>query len=377
VQGAAPGFTVDLVKDNTPAEDDRIARRIEGTITAPCFLTNGCAPGGKFVLDEEGLPIQQGSTTFKYVCGIPRSALDPAAAAKARPALYGHGLLGSASEVDAGNVKSMSNEHNILFCATAWAGFASEDVPHIAGTVIPDFSKFDTVADRMQQGFLQQLLLGRALVHPQGFSSNPAFQKGGQSVIDTTRLFFDGNSQGGIMGGALTALAPDYDRAVLGVPGMNYSTLLQRSVDYDLYGSLINPAYPRQIERQLMFAVVQLLWDRGRLHHLDHGPDLRRAHTTAGTGARAFSNPWYAISSIGSFPYDGSAVVWWDAGTPASPLENVSNRAGEDPHGAPRSEVAARLQEVGVPQGRRQGDRRVRCGALLRAWVHGAVIRRS
>jgi hypothetical protein len=69
------------------------------------------------------------------------------------------------------------------------------------------------------------------------------------------------------------------------------------------------------------------------------------AHTTAGTGARAFSNPWYAISSIGSFPYDGSAVVWWDAGTPASPLENVPNRAGEDPHGAPRSEVAARLQK--------------------------------
>ena len=35
------------------------------------------------------------------------------------------------------------------------------------------------------------------------------------------------------MGGALTALAPDFDRAVLGVPGMNYSTLLRRSVDFD------------------------------------------------------------------------------------------------------------------------------------------------
>ena len=75
----------------------------------------------------------------------------------------------------------MSNEHNVLFCATAWAGFASEDVPHIAGTVIPDFSKFDTVADRMQQGFLQQLLLGRALVHPQGFSSHPAFGRTGRA----------------------------------------------------------------------------------------------------------------------------------------------------------------------------------------------------
>jgi hypothetical protein len=164
VQGGAPEFTVDLVKDNTPAEDDRIARRIEGTITAPCFLTNGCAPGGKFVFDEDGLPTRQGSITFKYFCGIPRSALDPAAAAKARPALYGYG-------------------HG-LFCATAWAGFASEDVPHIAGTVIPDFSNFDTVADRMQQGF----------------SSHPAFQTGGRSLIDTTRQFFDGNSQAGSWG---------------------------------------------------------------------------------------------------------------------------------------------------------------------------------
>ena len=37
------------------------------------------------------------------------------------------------------------------------------------------------------------------------------------------------------MGGSLTALAPDFNRAVLGVPGMNYSTLLRRSVDFDQY----------------------------------------------------------------------------------------------------------------------------------------------
>lgn len=381
VQGSSPAFTVDLVKDNTVAEDNRIARRIEGTITAPCYLTNGCAPGGKFVLDSKGRPARQGTTTYKYLCGIPRSALDPAAAPKARPALYGHGLLGNPSEFDAGNVKSMSSEHNVLFCATAWAGFAAEDVAHIAGTVIPDFSKFDTVADRMQQGFLQQLLLGRALIHPQGFSSHPAFQKAGQSVIDTTRLFFDANSQGGIMGGSLTALAPDYDHAVLGVPGMNYSTLLQRSVDYDTYGALINPAYPKEIERQLMFSVVQLLWDRGESNgyaqHITNRPlpntpahevlmhvaagDHQVADFTTSIMARTFgarvrqpalapgrtlfSDPWYGIPAIPSFPYDGSAVVWWDAGTPPPPLENVPNRAGEDPHGAPRSEVAARVQK--------------------------------
>ena len=79
-----------------------------------------------------------------------------------------------------------------------------------------DFSGFNTVADRMQQGFLNMLFLGRAMIHPAGLSAHAAFQKNGQSVLDTTRLFYDGNSQGGIMGGGLTAVAPDYDRAALG-----------------------------------------------------------------------------------------------------------------------------------------------------------------
>ena len=46
------------------------------------------------------------------------------------------------------------------------------------------------------------------------------------------------------MGGSLTALAPDFDRAVLGVPGMNYSTLLRRSVDFDQYAPAAVPELP-------------------------------------------------------------------------------------------------------------------------------------
>ena len=42
----------------------------------------------------------------------------------------------------------------------------------------------------------------------------------GEPLVRTGELVYDGNSQGGIMGGALTALAPDFQRAVLGVPGM-------------------------------------------------------------------------------------------------------------------------------------------------------------
>ena len=283
VAGSSPAFSIDAVTDYTEAEDDRIARKVEGTLTVPCYLTNGCAPGGRFSLDRRGLPRRMGTTQAKFYCNIPRSSLDPASPPKARPSLYGHGLLGSATEIDAGNVKSMSNEHNFVFCATPWAGFAAEDVPHIV-SVLSDFSRFNTVADRMQQGFLNMLFLGRAMIHPQGLSSNAAFQKGGESVLDTTRLFFDGNSQGGIMGGGLTAVAPDFERAVLGVPGMNYSTLLNRSVDFDTYAAIIYPNYRKVIDRQLWLSQIQLLWDRGEAngyaHHMttDPLPDTPR-HT--------------------------------------------------------------------------------------------------
>src|SRR5215207_1213750 len=293
VAGASPSVTVDSVTDLTPAEDPLIVRKVQGTMTVPCYLTNGCAPGGSFSLNSRGLPRRMGTTTAKFFCNIPRSALDPASPPKARPSLYGHGLLGEADEIDAGNVKAMSNEHNFVFCATPWAGFSSDDVAHII-TVLSDFSRWNTVADRTQQGFLNMLLLGRAMIHPQGLSALPAFQKDGQSVLDTTRLFFDGNSQGGIMGGALTAVAPDYDRAVLGVPGMNYSTLLQRSVDYDTYAAIITPNYPKAIWTQLWLAQIQLLWDRGEANgyaqHMDERPAARHAEAH-GADARGLRRP--------------------------------------------------------------------------------------
>ena len=63
--------------------------------------------------------------------------------------------------------------------------------------------------------------------HPDGFASNPAFQVDGAPALNTRELYFDGNSQGAIIGGALCAVARDFRRCVLAEAGMNYSTLLE------------------------------------------------------------------------------------------------------------------------------------------------------
>ena len=64
------------------------------------------------------------------------------------------------------------------------------------------------------------------------------------------------------MGMALAGISQDFERAVLGVVGMNYSTLLPRSVDFDTYEAIFIPAYPSALDRTLLLSVIQMMWDR-------------------------------------------------------------------------------------------------------------------
>ena len=300
----------------------------------------------------------------------------------ARGMVYGHGLLGSRSEVNAGNVRTMAQEHGYVACATDWSGFARDDIG-TAVTALEDFSNFPKMADRTQQGFLNTLFLARLLRSSAGFASAPAFRVGGQSVLDGT-VFYDGNSQGGILGGAVTAISNEWSRAVLGVPGMNYSTLLQRSVDFDTYKAILGPAYPSELDRMLDFSIVQMLWDRaeanGYAAHMTSDPlpgtiphtvmlhvafgDHQVANVTAEVEARTIgARVWQPALAPGRSPdltpfwgltgapdgWDGSVLVMWDAGTPVPPLGNLPPRPptyGDDPHEFPRRTPAAQLQKA-------------------------------
>src|SRR5262249_9696011 len=153
-------------------------------------------------------------------CVIPRAAIDPGAM-PSRPSLYGHGLLGSASEVESDAQETLAQFGDITFCATDEIGFSQSDIS-IAIASLQNLSNFPTLVDRTQQGLLDELYLGRLMDNPSGFLSNGAFHVDGTTaspgVIDPSHLYYNGNSQGGILGGALTAVSPDFTHASLGVP---------------------------------------------------------------------------------------------------------------------------------------------------------------
>ena len=380
VQGASPSFKVE------EAEKKEGFTIVEGTVKVPCYLFPSCGPGGTFKLGAGEVPQQNGTYDANFECIVP----DSAKTTPARPSLYGHGLFGGAGEVASSPQKELAAGHNILFCATDEIGMSSGDLGNTLG-ILHNLSKFPQLADRLQQGELNELYLGRAMINKDGFGTDSVFQNGsGDSVINTSRLFYNGNSQGGIEGGALTAVAPDFTRASLGVPAMNYSVLLPRSVDFDEFAEYLYPAYPDETVRPLALDLIQMLWDRGEpngyAHRMtsnplpntpahqvvmnvalgDHQVTDYQADVEARTigasahGPALYEGRWpnteylWNVPAINSYPYTGSAIYYWDGGpirpdpsepskqigTEPPPYENLPNRLGQDPHGLPRATPA-------------------------------------
>ena len=72
-----------------------------------------------------------------------------------------------------------------MTCATDLIGMAEEDVAEGAAGAAAICRSFPLLPDRLQQGFLDFMYLGRLMIHPDGFAVDPAFQFDGKSVIDT------------------------------------------------------------------------------------------------------------------------------------------------------------------------------------------------
>jgi len=447
VEGASPAITV------TGTSDEGTTRTVHGTVTVPNYLTNpqdGVDPSaagavgdgydqlpaelrdddpgvGDLVDLADEVPVIVPQSRFVYGTPTPgpmdvpiQNPVVPTTEAEftcklrtdvpggAKPTLYGHGLLGGRGEVEGGSSGDLRDGGHAM-CAVDWIGMATEDITNV-GLILNDISLFPSLADRAQQGFLNFLYVGRALIHPDGAVAQAAFQApDGTPLLDTRELFYDGNSQGGIMGGALTALAPDFTKSVLGVPGINYSTLLNRSVDWEgdsidptnpgvpAYASFNYNAYPDKVGQQLVFALLQMLWDRaegnGYAHHMTDDPypntpphqvllevafgDYQVANqaaevqartlgadflttalapgrhwerrVAAGTGTAPFGlTPFVADPESGEVHApSGSALVYWDSGNPTPPNGNVPPAyLGQDPHGDPRNDDVALVQKL-------------------------------
>ena len=363
---AAPIVLITSVRDTTPQQDPQIARRVTGEVLVPNYLDQPLGvPGSRLHYPTahpgpDTLPEPSATQVLPagFQCDVPQAARTH----PARPILFGHGLFQDQSVVDHPLLTRAAAQYDVVFCGATWLGMSAEDIPYLAA-LTADMSGFPSVPDRMQQAYLDFLFLGRWLSHPRGLATNWAFH----GLVDTSHeLVYGGYSLGGIQGGALTALAQDWHRSWLGVPGMEFGTLLNRSSDFSQFQQLLDVTYPDPLEQQLGFALFQMIWDRGEgdgyVTHALRDPlpgspvhqvliqniygDHQVANAASQIEVRSLGIPvrapilargrdatgFWGIPQVSALPYSGSMMTFWDSGSPTPPPGNVPPSAGHDPH---------------------------------------------
>jgi hypothetical protein len=261
VTGAAPAFQI---LSASPLSDSIEA--VTGTLQVPCYLKTcqlSSATGfhyGSRALYAPPTQIPGQFVAAPFECIVPQSA---SPSTPARISLYGHGFLSTAVDVTEPSQQALASAHNFVMCSTDWLGLATGDAGNDVAAML-DPNRLPAQVARMQQGVLDMAYLGRLMVSPGGLSSNAAFQQYGQSLLDTSQLYYDGNSTGGIQGGIVTAISPDVTRAVLGVSSIDWANwLIPRTRGIGDFQGEQDTEYADLSARPLLLDLMQQIWDRG------------------------------------------------------------------------------------------------------------------
>jgi hypothetical protein len=256
-----PTYAVTSVEDATtnPDINTHVLRRVRGTYNILSFI----GPDLMFEYDANGLPVEQGRDDAVFLVVVPASAAT-AEAGSFSVLVYGHGLMDSpewplGDDHDGDSVQRMADEMHWIVIGTEWRGLADRDQVDAASAAV-DFGKFPVVTDRLQQGVSNVLALER-LVRTRFRDADFLQAAGGGSLINPDRILYYGISLGGIEGGTFVANAQHVQFGVLHVAGGAWTTMLERSSDWTNYDRTMRMWTPDPVDRQVLYAASQMLWD--------------------------------------------------------------------------------------------------------------------
>ncbi len=234
-------------------------RRVHGTFNVPSFLDEN----GRFVLDEEGKPILQGTTQAVFDVNLPRS-LKGAEAGSAPVTTFGHGLMASGKYYlhdtdDENGQMTLSNKLGHIFASTEWRGLCTSDLGEITA-MIQDFTTMFEVSDLVAQGMVNMTMVQPFIERT--FKDDPLMQaSNGGSLVDIEHHFYTGISQGAIFGSAFMAVNPWIRSAVLHVGSSCYANIIQHSDEFTSLQLILDTAHPEPLKQQLALAFAQRLFD--------------------------------------------------------------------------------------------------------------------
>jgi len=358
---AGAGYTITKVDTDWNPED--IAFRIDGTMTVPLYLDQPGA-GGHLLFGEDGMPESKETYEVEWELIIPQSALTE----PAKLLQYGHGLLGSRTQIESEHFRTFMNQYNYAMFAVNLVGMAEDDETWIGQKVgLGEVDELSAMFDRMHQGFVNYLVAMRVM--SQGMTADATY---GQ-YLDGDQKFYYGISQGGISGGVYMALTTEIERGMLEVMGQPYTVLLDRSVDFDPFFAFLRFALPDARDQLLFLGATQMLWDRaepgGYSRYItkdmlpgtpEHQVFMRAAvgdHQVSTYGAHIMARSIGAVHLDTGLPGiygltkatspvtgQGAAYAEYDFGLPPVPICNLPLNLCEDPHGKLRKLDEAREQ---------------------------------
>ena len=369
------------ISDDDPIDDGSVFRhRIMGTLTGPLFLTKQgqYLPGTTLALGADGLPELQGRYAFPFTAVIPTCAYQPGHA-PIGIMMYGHGLNGTGEQAASGAVRAAAAAACVISVGTDMRGMSEPDIGNIA-RALTDLNHADEVMEMLVQGLVNHVTLARAMetvLATQVFVCKPADAAAtgctaGRSLVNPDKLYYYGLSQGHIFGTTVMAYVPNIKRAVLGVGGGGYSTMLERSTDWPTYRTILSGAYEDPLDIVMAINLFQQRWDATETSGI---VNVVLAGTATGTGpkqillhmavgdeqvpnlatewqARSMGIPVIMPASVkvpwGMTTQDapvalGSGIVIMDGGAPPVPITNVP-APDTGMHNLTRNQAASRRQ---------------------------------
>jgi len=256
--GANLTFDVDVME---PHSDTRFRWHIEGTFDAPLFLTQDGAfnPAVTLARDPETtLPVYQGKMyRVPFVAIVPECAYlvdnQPVGVM-----IYGHGLLGSADQVNSGSQRDAAAEACRIVIGTDLRGMSERDVPNVL-EALNDMNKGPSFFDVIVQGLINEIALEQIVRGP--MASDLFVDDADASIVDTSDVVYYGLSQGGIFGSTFMAYDPFISRGTVGVGAANYSMMLERSGDWPTYEIVLTGAYQDPLNTSLLLYLIQMGFD--------------------------------------------------------------------------------------------------------------------
>jgi hypothetical protein len=248
VVGNADGVAY-TIKSDVQAPEAGIARivRLEYVTPQIADLT-----GQGFHRGTDGKVVVDGTTTTVASIVIPSCAT---ASNKAQIAIYGHGFFGGLDESTGSYIRAFAKSTCTVVVGGLWRGMSADDVAD-AVLALNNLNRMHGFGERIWQGMVDFMTLTKLA---KGKLAREVLVDGAmQPIVDPSRIFYYGISQGAILGSTLYAYDPTLTRAVLGVGGANWAVMFERSKNWAAYSLPLKGAYGGVMNSVILQQVIEM-----------------------------------------------------------------------------------------------------------------------